>query len=382
MRPDPRQELFDHLEAAARDGVFPGCVALVSAGGAQLYHEAHGVFASHPRAPMTGAKVDRSTVYDLASLTKVLATTTLTAIAVAEGLVDLDTPVPAPWSRACPGARLDDLLTHSAGLEAHREYFAAFAGRAPVGPAPVLDAVTATPPAAAPGERAVYSDLGFMILGAWLERLFDDPLDRLFENRIAWPLGLDRRPVPRIGYHRLGEVRGPTAAEERIVAPTELYDPALHPEGEPSYFPVRRPARAAHYEVHDDNAYAMGGVAGHAGLFGDAEAVAEIARAWLVGGLGLTEPLRRRFWAPSKVPGSSRRRGWDGTSAGGSTGGSLSAEAVGHLGYTGCSLWIDPLPRSAPRIIILLSNRVHPRRQSPAIREFRPLFHRLCAGLR
>ena len=381
MRPDPRQDLFDHLEAATRDGVFPGCVALVSAGGAQLYHEAHGVYASHPRAPMTGARVTRETVYDLASLTKVLSTTTLTAIAVAEGLVDLDTPVPQPWSKACPGARLGDLLTHSAGLEAHREYFATFAGRAPVGPEPILAAICETPPATAPGERTVYSDLGFIILGAWIERLFDEPLDRLFENRIAWPLGLDRRPVPRIGYHRLGEVRGPTAAEERSVAPTELYDLALHPEGEPSYFPVRRPARCAHYEVHDDNAYAMGGVAGHAGLFGDAEAVAEIARVWLVGGLGINAPLRERFWATSTVPRSTRRFGWDGISEGGSTGDAFSPATIGHLGYTGCSLWIDPQPESAPRIVILLSNRVHPRRQSPAITDWRPLFYRLCARL-
>lgn len=381
MRPDPRQELFDHLEAATRDGVFPGCVALVSAGGAQLYHEAHGVYADHPRAPMTGVRVRRETVYDLASLTKVLSTTTLTAIAVSEGLVDLDTPVPSPWSQACPGARLGDLLTHSAGLEAHREYFAAFAGRAPVGAAPILEAICETPPAAAPGERTVYSDLGFIILGAWLERLFDETLDRLFENRIAWPLGLDRRPVPRIGYHRLGEVRGPTADEERAVAPTELYDMNLHPDGEPSYFAVRRPVRCAHYEVHDDNAYAMGGVAGHAGLFGDAEAVAEIARVWLDGGLGLGARLRERFWATSSLPGSTRRFGWDGTSEGGSTGGAFSSATVGHLGYTGCSLWIDPQPASAPRVVILLSNRVHPRRQSPAITAFRPLFHRLCAHL-
>lgn len=383
MRADPRQDLFDLLEAATQKGVFPGCVALVWAGGAELYHEAHGVLASHPKAPMRGFKAERTTTYDLASLTKVLSTTTLIAIAVAEGRVGLDSPVPHPWAQACPGACLGDLLTHSAGLIAHREYFSAFAGRAPVGAAPILERVCQTAPEAPPGKQTLYSDLGFMILGAWLERLFDSELDRLFDDRIAWPLGLDRGALPRICYHRLNEVRGPSASEERRVAPTEVYDPALHPEARPSYFPLRRPTPCAHYEVHDDNAFAMGGVAGHAGLFGDAEAVAEIARAWLSGSLpGLDSPLVHRFWMPSTLPGSSRRFGFDGTCDGDSTGGAFSPAAVGHLGYTGCSLWIDPEPRSAPRIVVLLSNRVHPRRQNTAITTLRPAFHRLCAALR
>ena len=382
MRADPRQDLFDLLEAATHEGVFPGCVALVWSGDAELYHEAHGVLASHPRAPMRGFKTQRSTIYDLASLTKVLSTTTLTAIAVAHGLVEFDTPLPQPWAQACPGARLGDLLTHSAGLVAHREYFSAFAGRAPVGATAILEQVCQTPQAAPPGRQTVYSDLGFMILGAWLERLFDNELDRLFDDRIAWPLGLDRGALPKIGYHRLNTVRGPNAEEERRVAPTEVYDPTLHPEGEPSYFPLRRPTPAAHYEVHDDNAFAMGGVAGHAGLFGNAEAVAEIARAWLNGSLpGLDSALARRFWTPSNVPGKGRRYGFDGSTQGGSTGGAFSSAAVGHLGYTGCSLWIDPEPPSAPRIVVLLSNRVHPRRQNPAITSLRPAFHRLCAAL-
>ncbi|MCA9662628.1 MAG: beta-lactamase family protein [Myxococcales bacterium] len=380
MLEDPRQALFDCLEQAVAEGVFPGCVALVWADGAERYHEAHGVFATHPKAPMRGQRVARDTVYDLASLTKVLATTTLAAIAVGEGRVALDDPLPREWAAACPGARLGDLLSHSAGLEAHREYFAAFAGRAPVGPRPILDAVVATPPAARPGERAVYSDLGFILLGAWLERLFDGELDRVFENRIAWPLGLERRPVSRLGYHRLGVVRGPTAAEEGWVAPTEVYDPKLHDGEAPSYFPVRRGARCAHYEVHDDNAFVMGGVAGHAGLFGDAEAVAEIARAWLECALpGLTPALRERFWRRSSVEGSTRCLGWDGVSPdGGSTGGVLSSATIGHLGYTGCSLWIDP---PTARIFVLLSNRVHPRRQSAAISGLRPRFHRLASRL-
>ncbi|MCA9638376.1 MAG: beta-lactamase family protein, partial [Myxococcales bacterium] len=327
---DPRQALYDLLDRSAGGEVFPGCVAIVWGGGGELYHEAHGLLATHPMSTVRGHGIDRATLFDLASLTKVLATTTLAAIAVGEGRVELDTPLPEPFTRACPGAKLGDLLSHSAGLVAHREYFADFAGRAPVGPGPILERIMATPPAGPPGVATIYSDLGFVLLGAWLERLFDVELDRLFADRIAWPLGLDRRPLPRIGYHRLGELRGPTGAEEGLVAPTEVYDPALHTAGEPSYFAVRRPAPCAHYEVHDDNAFAMGGVAGHAGLFGDADAVLAIARAWVEGGLpGLGRRVRERFLVPSPIPGSTRRLGWDGVSEGGSTGGALSPAAFG-----------------------------------------------------
>ena len=208
----------------------------------------------------------RDTIFDLASLTKVLCTTTLAAIAVSEGKVGLDHEVPAPWSAAWgegPRATLGDLLAHSGGLAAHREYFAELGRRGPG--ERVLGLVTATPLAYPVGAQAVYSDLGFMILGAWLERLFDAPIDRAFADRVAWPLGLDAGVVPRLGFHRLQGARGASTAEQGLVVPTEVYDPALHPGGAPSWFACRAPARAAHYEVHDDNAFVMNGVAGHAG---------------------------------------------------------------------------------------------------------------------
>ena len=143
-----------------------------------------------------------------------------------------------------------------------------------------------------------------------------------------------------------------------------------------------RAARAAeaHGQIHDDNAYVAGGVAGHAGLFGTAFAVLEVARAWLDSLLpGLDPSVRDRFWRPSAVPGSVFRLGWDGPSAGGSTGGALEPGAVGHLGFTGTSLWIEPGPR---RIFVLLSNRVYPfRGDAGPIRAFRQRFHRLAAAL-
>jgi len=378
MQDDPREQLFECLEAAVAEGVFPGCVALVWRAGATLYHEAHGALASHPASTVAHVGNARETVYDLASLTKVLATTTLASIAVSEGRAALDSPVPAPWSSACPGARLADLLSHSAGLCAHREFFAGFRRRSAAGQAAILAALCATAPSYAAGTQAIYSDLGFMIAGAWLERLFDAPLERIFADRVAWPLGLDSGEVPRLGFHRLMGGRGPTLAQMGRVAPTEVYDPALHPEGAPSYFPIREGLAVAHYEAHDDNCFAMDGVAGHAGLFGDAEAVLAVSVAWLEGQIeGLD---RARFWRRSPVVGSTRMLGWDSATAAGATGGALSERALGHLGFTGTSVWLDPNPDD-PRVVVLLSNRVHPTRSSTAITRLRPRFHALAARL-
>lgn len=383
MREDPHRDLFELLERSVTAGVFPGCVALVWRDGAELYHEAHGDLASHPGAPGYHRAAHRDTVYDLASLTKVLATTTLVALAAGEGKLSLADPVPDPWARACPGATLAHLLSHSSGLPAHREYFADLRlGR----PERVLERVAATAPEYPLGARAVYSDLGFMILGAWLERIYGEPLDRLFDNRVAWPLDLHRGVVPRLGFHRLTGARGPAFAQQHRVAPTEVYDPALHPGGVPSHFACRAPAACAHYEVHDDNAFVMGGVAGHAGLFGDAAAVLEIARAWLECTLpGLQPRIRDVFWTLSDVPGSTRKLGWDSPSPDGSGTAAdvLSPRAVGHTGFTGTSLWIDPDPpdRRGPFIAVLLSNRVHPTREGPPILPVRQAFHRAAVRL-
>lgn len=383
MRKDPHQTLFELLEDAARSAVFPGCVALVWRDGAEVYHEAHGVLATHPDAPEALRAVARDTTYDLASLTKVLATTSLCALAVAEGKLDLDAPVPAPWSRTCPGARLHHLLSHSAGLAAHREFFVDLR---PGPAAQVMDRLLDVPPEYPLATKSIYSDLGYMILGTWLESQYAAPLDRLFADRVAWPLSLEGGVVPRLGFRRIGPSRGATADEQARVAPTEVYDPALHPGGEPSYFACRRPSRCAHYEVHDDNCFVMGGVAGHAGLFGDAAAVLELARAWLECTLpGLDERTRDAFWKLSEVPGSTRRLGWDSPNPDGSGSAAdvLSARAAGHTGFTGTSLWIDPAPPDGrgPLIAILLSNRVHPTRDDPKIAPLRQAFHRAAVLL-
>lgn len=378
--PDPRKDLFDVLERAVSDGVFPGCVALVWRSDAVVYHEAHGHLATDARLPVSERMVERDTRFDLASLTKVLATTSMAAISVGQGHMRLDDPVPAPWSAACPGATLEDLLTHSAGCVAHREFFVDVPPGDREG---LLASVAATAPAYDRGTRAVYSDLGFLILGAWLERVWGQRLDELFRRLLAPALYDDGAPVPRLAYRPTDE-RHLSTRDEHWIAPTEVYDPALHePDAVPSWMPVRRgPDLAAHGVVHDDNAYVMRGVAGHAGLFGTADAVLDLALAWQRDKLpGVGPRLRDRFWRPSDVPGSTRRLGWDGPAPDGSgtTGSALASSAVGHLGYTGCSLWIDHERRG---IYILLSNRVHPVRPDPApIRALRRAFHEAAVRL-
>jgi CubicO group peptidase (beta-lactamase class C family) len=378
---DPHQQLFELLESAVATGVFPGCVAVVSHGDAVVYHEAHGTLGQHPAFVAAGEPTTRETIYDLASLTKIVATTTLVALAVTERKLALEDLVPTPWARACPGATLGDLLEHCAGLQAHREYFTEVE---PYDAEAVLEKVCGTRVAAPPRERAIYSDLGFMIVGAWLERVYDTPLDRLFEDRIAYALGMDDPTLPRLGFRRVwSEALLPRALERRI-APCEVYDASLYPGDVPSHVPVRSKSPLAHGVVHDDNAWVMGGVAGHAGLFGDAWAVHELARAWAMATLpGLSTAVRDRFWQASTVDGSTRRLGWDGPSPDGSgqTGSAFDPRSVGHTGFTGTSVWIDPFATGGSRIAVLLSNRVHPVRSNDAIKAFRPRFHAAAARL-
>ncbi len=376
------QAVFDVLEGGVADGVTPGLVALVWHRGSTLYHEAHGVLATHASSPVMGRPVERDTLYDLASLTKVLATTTLAAQLVAQGRWALEASVPEPWGQACPGATLADLLEHCSGLAAHREYFARVE---PFDADKVLHHVAHTPREYPRRERAVYSDLGFMILGAWLERELEAPLEQVFADRVAYRLGLDTGALPGLGYRRVFSRAALAWALEKKIAPTEVYDPALHPDGLPSYFGVRREDGVAHGVVHDDNAFVMGGVAGHAGLFGTAEAVAEVAQAWAEDRVpDVPTAVRDRFWRPSDVPGSTRRLGFDGTPGDGSgtTGTAMSEHAVGHTGFTGTTVWIDPAALGGPRVAVLLTNRVHLGRDNVRIRGLRRAFHEAAVRLR
>jgi CubicO group peptidase (beta-lactamase class C family) len=362
---DPRAELDALLGEARLAGAFSGAVALVEVAGERRYEAAIGQRATHPWVPGREAPVGLDAVFDLASLTKVLVTTTLAAQAISSGRLALDAVIPAdwrgPWLRAGQRpATLEELLLHRSGLPAHREFFTHLRGDRERFAA----AVTREELEAPPGARTIYSDLGFMLLGAWLERSGDGPLDELFARDVAGPSGL--------GPTALGFAPGP---REDVVV-TEVYDPSLHATA-PSWFAVRE-ERFAWGRVHDDNAAMMGGIAPHAGLFGGASAVCTLGAAWMDARVPGVDPrVHERFTRPRAVPGSTRCLGFDAVAAeGGATGGALSPASYGHLGFTGTSLWIDPVRRA---VYVLLTNRVHPTRQNDQIQAIRPRFHRLGA---
>jgi len=358
LRFDPARQI---CEAAVADGTVPGLVLLVAAEGQTVFHEAFGSRQLLPRRLPTFA----DTVYDLASLTKALVTSVLVMGEVGAGRLALDTPV-AAWLPEFAGPGRDavtvrQLLCHASGLPAHRPYWRRAADSA-AGRWEICQLAAREPLEYEPGARAVYSDLGFILLGWLLERLTGTRLDLLMQSRLAGPLGLGTTT-----FVSLADPDAPARLlAERSVAATQLC-------------PERR--RLVLGEVDDLNAAAMGGIAGHAGLFGNAAEIGRIAGALTAAWRGeardpplIEREVVRTFWSHSGVPGSTWRLGWDGPAQAGSQAGErLPRGAVGHLGFTGCSLWIDP---ARAVWIVLLSNRVHPAPPTDdRFRLFRPALH-------
>ncbi len=288
--------------------------------------------------------------YDLASLTKVLYTSAAAKLLVADGAVGWDP--------------LADLMLHESGLPAWRPFYEEI--EASPGPVRTTEAKGAVQELvrglgleAPPGARAVYSDPGFILLEERLQGRVDEPLETLVRERLWAPLGMDS-----VGFVDLTVAGAPDAARSGAAyAPTEAGGWR---------------GRRMHAEVHDDNAHAMGGVAGHAGLFGTASDVHAF-------GVGLLRCLRdesalipgevvRTAWTRrGRAPGSTRTLGWDTpTQASSSAGRHISGEAVGHLGFTGTSLWIDP---EATVVVALLTNRVYFGRDDDRIKKLRPAVH-------
>lgn len=302
-------------------------------------------------------RVSPQTAYDLASLTKVLSTTLLCAVAVNLGKLSLDeTPWP-DW----PSVSVAHILSHAGGLPAWLPLYQEAAKRGvlgtPAGYKLLVETAKHVKPIAAPGKNTLYSDLGFLVLGALLEERLKDRLEALFDdasNRYFGPTSLTYMPLDdRVRYPKL-----------QNIAPTEL-SPWL--------------GVALHGQVHDPNAYAMGGVAGHAGLFGTLEDVCQAATFFLGSlrnsKLGVPAILRdfARYLGP-------RALGFDKPTRGGATGEALSAKSVGHLGFTGTSLWLDPNATEAVgAAYVLLTNRVHIKQGSSTILELRRQFHRTGA---
>ena len=279
------------------------------------------------------------TVYDLASLTKVIATTSRAMQALDAGALALDARVAdhlASWRGADRQAvTIADLLEHTSGLTAYLPFFRDHHGRAEF-----EHAICTLPLEYAPRTRSIYSDLGFILLGFILE----DVGFALEGLQAGDPLTFN---PPRSWKDR--------------TAPTEL--------------DLWR-GRLIQGEVHDENAWALGGVAGHAGMFGTASGVGTFARDALNGVRGETTFARSetfaRFAKRSTVPGSSRALGWDTMLPTSSCGTQFTAQALGHTGFTGTSLWIDP---ELDLYVVLLTNRVHPSRDNNAIQPVRRAVH-------
>ncbi len=370
-QPESHPDLVRLMEAGIAGGVFPGGALSVRVRGQTVHLSFHGRRSlEQPVGP-----VDANTCFDLASLTKVLVTTPLVLLSIRRGRLALDLPVHRALVGFVGGGRdtitLRMLLDHSSGLPAWKPYYeevGAAAGGTWLagvkGQEAVRRMVAAEAPEVQPGSRSLYSDLGFILLDWILEQVNGQPSDVLFSKWLAGPL--------KLGSLFFVDLKSPAKAARarrgRAFAATERC-------------PWR--GRTLIGEVHDENCYAMGGVGGHAGLFGTIQDVAALAQVWLDSFLhsgGLFEPsLVKQFWQKSEVPGSTRALGFDTPSPHASqAGGRFGPRTVGHLGFTGTSLWIDP---DRELIVVLLTNRVHPTRKNEAIRQFRPVLHERVAEL-
>ena len=358
------------LTAAVERKVFPGAVVLVNHRESVVYRRAVGSRSVEPDVtPLT-----ETTIFDLASLTKPLATTVAIMLMVKEKLLRLDDRVtrffPNFGVQGKTHITFRHLLSHSSGLPAWRPYYRDIAAREMkegkvgfLGTRSARDFVYTQLHRekldALPGQQAVYSDLGFMLLGATIEEVSGLGLDQYCQEKIFRPHALDS-----LSFINLEMVRW-----RKLQPMVENYAPTEH-------CPWRKRVLCA--EVHDDNCYAMGGVAGHAGLFAPIDEVDRLVSILTACYRGehsfVPQNVMQEFWIRADiVPGSTWCLGWDSPSPlHSSAGDHFSSHSVGHLGFTGTSVWVD-LDRHLH--VIVLSNRVHPRRDNDKIQAFRPVLH-------
>lgn len=339
---------------AVENKVFSGAQWVAGRGEHRLYGGAFGSLSHEPGARAVG---DFS-LFDIASLTKPVATTTLCMLAWQEKRLDLEAQVQdyLPEFRRKEALTVRQLLQHDSGLPAWLPLFEEARGKGwsyDQSKEFYLARIAEVPLAAPPVQRRIYSDLGFILLGFLLEALTGSRLESLFWDRVAVPLGMTHTM-----YHPLHH---PDRVMPQDIAATELC-------------PWR--GRLLWGEVHDDNAHVLGGVAGHAGLFGNALDLEIFAREILAARRGEGRLLRREAFFAFFDGEAPLKLGWDTVSPEGSQAGRFFSpkSSIGHLAFTGCSLWIDCADE---KYAILLSNRVHPSRDNEAIKQFRPQIHDL-----
>jgi CubicO group peptidase (beta-lactamase class C family) len=331
------------IERGVGEHAFPAAVVEVGTRDAVLWQQAFGRLDYDTDSPATNP----DTIFDLASLTKVIATTSLVMRLVERRGLALEDPI-KKWIPEWRGndrehVTVRSLLSHSSGLTAWLPFFRDYTGRKDF-----QHAICALPLEYPPDTQSIYSDLGFILLGFIVEDAGGGPLDAQSDVLLA-----------------------------RVTRAPLLFNPP--PELRPSIAPTEHDAwrgRRLVGEVHDENCWALGGVSGHAGLFGTAAAVGDFARA-VLGALNGTDArlataaTARTFVTRAGVPGS-RALGWDTMLPTSSSGTKMSASAFGHTGFTGTTLWID---RDREVYVVLLTNRVNPTRENTQIQQVRPALH-------
>jgi CubicO group peptidase (beta-lactamase class C family) len=341
---------FEHvrfiLNTAVTERAFPGAAVSVIHRGELVFAEGIGHFTYDP----LSSPVTVQTVFDLASLTKVLATTAAAMLLYERGQFRLEQPVANVVPEFAQGSddrkkevTFEMLLAHSSGLPAHVKFYEQVKTREDL-----LRAAYRVPLEAEPMSRAAYSDIGFIILGVALERIADQTLDVFCAREIFEPLGMN----------------------QTFFCPAQ----ALRGSIPPTLDAVDFRNRVIQGEVNDENASVMGGVAGHAGLFGSVVDVAKFAECILRGsGPILNRATIELFTKRQQHPaGTSRTLGWDTPSTPSQSGRYFSPQSFGHLGYTGTSLWIDPERQLS---VTLLTNRTWPDGKSQQIKQIRPAVH-------
>jgi CubicO group peptidase (beta-lactamase class C family) len=370
MNADRFAEAIRLLDGAVGDA-YPGAVLAVLWRGDVVVRHATGRTAARDGAPAATLE----TIYDLASLTKVTATLPLVLQAVAEGRLALDDPMPVHLPESPHhNVTIRHLLTHTSGLPAWIPFYLESTGADAI----VRRAAT-TPLAAEPGAQVTYSDIGFILLGEIVRRTLGAPLDELAKRRLYAPLG-----IGHTGYRPVQAGAGQAAVTggedpRRAIAPTEDGTAVeQHMTQDPQWAQAGRRHTWRRYliwgEVHDSNAYAMGGVSGHAGLFGTAGDLLAYAGMWLANGRGphgrvLERALAREAISPQTPPPGLRGLGWALTGEQGWWRDALSPRAFGHTGFTGTSVVVDPARDLA---IVLLANAVHLGRDRTGILSLRP----------
>ena len=340
---------YDVLDRAVTDHAFPGGVLAIGYQNQLLVHPF-----GRQTYDATSPAVNADTIYDAASLTKSVVTTTLVAMQVEAGRLSLDSPVgryipewnSGPNSEWRSSVTIRHLLTHSSGLPAHKNYFLTIHSDREA-----VAEICKEPLEYEPGTKTVYSDLGFIMLGEVLKRVTGRTLDQLARERIFAPLGMNNTMF------------NPSKTLASSIAPTE---------NDTTY---RK--RQLQGEVDDENAFAMGGMAGHAGMFATAPDLAAFCQMILDGGIYAHQRLLNRatitqFVTAHALAANTRTLGWMAPTSDSSSGKYFSARSFGHLGFTGTSIWIDP---ERQLFVVLLTNRVYPMRANDKITAVRPAVH-------